>query len=68
MSKQLRIAISVVMLALAIAMLTTSASMFFSRGILLIDTEISSSSGQGSYVKTTMDFGDAEKMESILLD
>ncbi len=68
MSIQLRIAIGLIVLVLMGVTLTSTPGSIFSRGVLLIDTELRSSSGNERFVKTNMDWSGAEQIESILLD
>jgi len=67
MSKQLRVAISLVLLCMVIIVLVSAPEAFLPQGVKLIDTEIRGTSGNERFVRTKMDFGSAQQMGNILL-
>ncbi len=68
MSKEFRIVAGLFLLILVVILLAVSPGEIFTRGVYLIDTELKGSSGNEKFVRTTVDFGSAEKLETILLD
>ena len=57
--------IGLVLLALVVIVLLSTPDVIFSKGVSVIDTELSQSSGADNYVRTKIDFGDIDHMNAF---
>ncbi|MBM3133331.1 MAG: exosortase-associated EpsI family protein [Chloroflexi bacterium] len=63
--RQYSLILGLSILIIVIVLLLSSADLLFSSGVTFIDTELNRSSGQEVYVKTTMDFGSHEHLQTF---
>ncbi len=66
MSIQLKIAGSLIVIALIVVLLFSSPGAFFSTGVSFIDTELHGSSDSGQFVRTRMDLADPQQVGRII--
>ncbi len=66
MSIQLKVAGSLVVMALIVVLLFSSPGAFFSTGVSFIDTELHGSSDSGQFVRTRMDLANAQQVGHII--
>ena len=68
MGYRLRVVIGICVLGIILAVLFSTPSSLFMRGVSLVDTELRGSSKGGCFVQTKMDFSSPDHMRAFSLD